>query len=853
MSSELEALQKQLRESERLREEEQRLREEAERLRQEAQQREQETQRLREYEKQRYDRRTGKTTLPEFLDACHKHLCLGLTIQPDTTQSTQGDAANADNKPRPDRILPCPDFDAQQARMWEDLMESEFVLEPHFTSLHTLEESGEAVRRRQMGSELDLNNFARFTVEDPVSQIIERLSKDNVLRDRFGLKGSVKFENHSNTLSPDRTTEEMQSLSISDKPRRSKRLQAHTNESGRTKSSKSSESVTKSSRPRADQFCVYNTGGEGETEHRVAALTIEYKAPHKLTLGHIYEGLAEMNLDEVVEEGENESVAIRCRRLVAAVITQGFSYMVKAGLEYGEIYTGEATIFLRIPDDPSTVYYSLSVPKGDVGASTGWDERGKEPNRLHMTAVGQAVAFTLRALQTPPRGAQWTNNAVRQLKTWNVVVREVEDAVADDEVPSSEYRPSQAGTQDIIRSPIQFRPRKKNKLVGTCDSNTSSFSSNDDDHHDTPSRPRRPSNSGNSHTFPNPPSKSSGGGGKKGAYSGAHRQRNLGRFCTPNCLMGMLNDGELDQQCPNVEEHGQSRHQLNRYTFMRHIRELLRDQLDYCEEMNVHGARGALFKVKLPGFGYTVAAKGTGIECVEDLMHESTIYHRLLPLQGKCVSVHLGDTKVDSILYYAGAVRIVYMMFLSFGGFQLQSPIPPNVADEAICGLHAIHQLGVLQGDPAARNILVHRDRPGITWIDFERAEFIRPRAVLGSLSPNRKRKVSWPHKEEKPHRKDSKRTPVSEIRQAETELAKLAVKQRVVTTDADLTALAVLTRPGTLPNQLTSAVDVASATEITQEATSSQTTTSTSILGVNNAASFGGYSPGGGHIGCET
>jgi hypothetical protein len=35
------------------------------------------------------------------------------------------------------------------------------------------------------------------------------------------------------------------------------------------------------------------------------------------------------------------------------------------------------------------------------------------------------------------------------------------------------------------------------------------------------------------------------------------------------------------------------------------------NQLDYCEEINMHGARGALFKVKLPGFGYTVAAKGT--------------------------------------------------------------------------------------------------------------------------------------------------------------------------------------------------------------------------------------------------
>jgi hypothetical protein len=132
MPSEPETLRKQLQEAERLREEEQRLREE---------------------DRHRYERRTGKKTVPEFLDACHTHLCLGLTIQPDSTQSTQGDAANAENKPRPDRILPWAEFDAEQAHTWETLMESSFVLERHFTSLHTLEESGEAVRRRQMGSE----------------------------------------------------------------------------------------------------------------------------------------------------------------------------------------------------------------------------------------------------------------------------------------------------------------------------------------------------------------------------------------------------------------------------------------------------------------------------------------------------------------------------------------------------------------------------------------------------------------------------------------------------------------------------------------------------------------------------
>jgi len=114
---------------------------------------------------------------------------------------------------------------------------------------------------------------------------------------------------------------------------------------------------------------------------------------------------------------------------------------------------------------------------------------------------------------------------------------------------------------------------------------------------------------------------------------------------------------------------------------MRHIRELLCNQLDYCEEMNMHGASGALFKVKLPGFVYTVAVKGTGVECARDLIYETKIYRRLLPLQGKCVTVHLGDTKIDSLLYYVGVVRIVHMMFLSFGGFPLRSPIDKKICD----------------------------------------------------------------------------------------------------------------------------------------------------------------------------
>ncbi len=121
---------------------------------------------------------------------------------------------------------------------------------------------------------------------------------------------------------------------------------------------------------------------------------------------------------------------------------------------------------------------------------------------------------------------------------------------------------------------------------------------------------------------------------------------------------------------------------------------------------------------------------------------------------------------MENLLYYAGAVRIVHMMFLRSGGFPIRSPIPLTLADDAIRGLQAMHQLGVLQEDPRARNILVHPDRPGTTWIDFERAAFISPRVILGSLSTNRKRKLG-PQEEVKCQNERSGKASLREIGKA--------------------------------------------------------------------------------------
>lgn len=110
-------------------------------------------------------------------------------------------------------------------------------------------------------------------MEDHVSKIIEELYSDPRLRQTFGLRGSIRFENHSNTLSPEWELEKrMQNIDIRGRPQRcSPRLAAREQSEPSTIATRGPPPA-RSSRPRADQFCVYNNPSQSsESIHRVAA------------------------------------------------------------------------------------------------------------------------------------------------------------------------------------------------------------------------------------------------------------------------------------------------------------------------------------------------------------------------------------------------------------------------------------------------------------------------------------------------------------------------------------------------------------------------------------------------------
>ncbi|KAF2461757.1 hypothetical protein BDY21DRAFT_329543 [Lineolata rhizophorae] len=606
---------------------------------------------------------------------------------------------------------------------------------------------GKIVRRRMMSSELDLHHFERSTVHDQISLIVSQLHEKDELRKAFRLEGSVQFENHSNTLSQDADIEEgMQSMSEpGPRRRRSPRLLEQERQSGSQRASAIPASAvvsaqqTKSARPRADQFCVYNISSDSQRAgSRIPAFVIEYKAPHKLTLGHIYEGLEEMDLAEVVRSKDTDGPKEHCRRLVAAAITQAFSYMVRAGLEFGCVCNGEASIFLRIPEDPRTVLFFLSVPKGDMWATPlGGRRMATRTIGCISLQLGKMLAFTLQSLKKPPRSHSWRDRAFEQLKIWKVIYHDLLKAIPADEAPSSEYRPPRQ--EAFFRaSPIRLRPRRHVLSAQSCSSyDRLGRRETDEDGSDpeTPSRPPRSAPSRATRPF------EGSGSSTERLTSGSSTGQ---QYCTQECLRSLVDGRPLDKSCPNVNEHGREHHQIDGLMFCALIRQQLAQDLDSnFEPIGRHRSRGVPFMVRLASHGYTLVAKCSPIDFVPHMMHEAIVYDRLRPIQGIHVPVYLGSIHLVRPYYYDAIAYLTHAMFLSFGGMPIHKQISTancaQVTDQAVVCIRAIHNLQVLHRDLKPRNVVRDPVTGRVMILDFERAEERVPRPVLGTIAPNRK------------------------------------------------------------------------------------------------------------------
>ena len=703
---------------------------------------------------------TRPTTLTEYLSLCHEHLSESITVQTDKSLSTKGDPSNAKGKLRPYFLKPWKKFIDTQRETLETLYAfyPSAKMAQQFESRHSIKAQAKNVASSKLASELDLVNNQRNIVETPVTRIVEHLQQLDDIRDEFGLGEGIKFHNHQNELNEVSSLNEV-----------TQQLEAQQLDSSAPRHSGLSVPYC-----RPDQVCVYTTSEKAKKP----ALIIEYKAPHKVTCAHLRYVLdperSPLVLERVINRVNMPASSdtegyfrYHAERLVAAVISQAFSYMVGCGTQYGYVSTGEAFIFLRIKPEKNanTAYYHLSIPNADVKAQK--EQFPGTEEYLNRTAVSQVLAISLHAVKSVREPYEWREPVSKALKTWEVdyeaILKEIPQTpeTADKSSPYVPKTYSLVVSDDLRNIRNRLRSSKATHNDSPIQNHQGTPPSSDDEFSpsNTPTRPKgvprgKQAPRGQRGQRSKPPN------GAAPSSRGGQRRA----FCTQLCLQGLAQGGPLDRQCPNVLDHYEegytgNLHQLSGEEFRMLLGEQLRrGRGDACQPLWMQGARGALFRVILTSHGYTVVGKGTVTAYIKDLRHEAEVYRRLVALQAIHIPICLGSIDLDSPFYYDTGVRIMHFLLLSWAGKCLdESKTAPSTdrqtwTSDLVRAVNAIHGAGVLHQDIRMPNLLWNEETKRVMVIDFEGAEIVKAKAVrqaLAPISPNRKRKRAVVTKED--------------------------------------------------------------------------------------------------------
>ncbi|KAI0112026.1 hypothetical protein GGR51DRAFT_507737 [Nemania sp. FL0031] len=673
-----------------------------------------------------------RTTLSEYIEACHELMFSQFKVETNPKLTTTGLMTNPQNKLCPTNLRPWPDFLQEQRTAFgrlEDAFSSETEL---FWSRAYLAVQGEKTSERIINSEKALESFLHYAVEDPVMDIMKALKKVDSFMNPYDIGNGIVFENHPSAISFD--ADEVVSRQAASPPPRTPGHGVDLNQL------------------RPDQICVYRS----ERSTRTMLYVSEYKAPHKLNPPHLRKGLRPMNMyKEVVNrktiptradpEGQFQYHA---ERLTAAALTQIYHYMIMGGLEFGLLTTGEAIVFLKIDwKEPEILYYHLAEPEFEVNAHP--------DNFRYCTAVGQYLAFTLIALglrgQRQVHGQDEVEQVKMNLKRWagdfESTLRSIPANERQPPDSFSGYAPTTYSTFD--RSPIVVRNRNGRPQT------------------DEPAmiEPRRdPSESSDDGSSQNLPDTLSPAPTVRRSQRilvqrppGGHGQGR--QYCTQKCLLGLVNGGLLDPLCPNVTSHRRDGetfadyahhpHPVRHDEWLRQLSQQLAKSLDQgVVKLGIQGARGVLFQVTMLAYEYTFICKGTVPTFIPNLKHEAAVYERLKPVQGISVPVFLGAIDLRSVnrtYYYDHRVYIIYMTFLSWGGYslytmQIEQDEKEKLEASLSRALQAIHQEGVVHEDVRMPNILHNPETGGIMLIDFERSTLLDgPRRPFGKIVPNKR------------------------------------------------------------------------------------------------------------------
>ncbi|KAI1422030.1 hypothetical protein F5Y12DRAFT_800159 [Xylaria sp. FL1777] len=215
------------------------------------------------------------------------------------------------------------------------------------------------------------------------------------------------------------------------------------------------------------------------------------------------------------------------------------------------------------------------------------------------------------------------------------------------------------------------------------------------------------------------------------------------RYCTQKCLLGLVGNGSLDQNCPKVIFHTTNssgvNHPVTHAQWLQLLEEQLRKSLNNgIMPLNSESARGVLFQVTLLAYGYTFVSKDTIETFVGDLKHEAAVSGRLRPLQGRSLLVFLGAIDLrpmKKVYYYDHRVYVIYLTLLSWAGpslhkLEIMDGGVQQIQKKMTRCLRSIHRQGVAHTEVEVTNMLVDPETKQVVLIDFERALLLEPPSI---------------------------------------------------------------------------------------------------------------------------
>ncbi|CAK7228839.1 hypothetical protein SCUCBS95973_007016 [Sporothrix curviconia] len=666
-------LRRQKEEERRQKEEERRQKEEERRQKEEERRQKDEERRQKEEErrqKEELQQLQNPTALLTYLSLVDEHLFRSLAVESDPNKTSAPGTTDVSGRCYPQRFVPWTDFDTLHASLFEQL-ETTLGSDEVFPSRNAMQALGED-SSPLMSDEMDLRPFLRSAVEKPAASIVTQY----LAKTRHATLSRFKFRNSSYGM-------DLRGLGAD--------VAEATGDGGRPKKKRIPSPVKTIGKPDRWGFATHRSGQEIDTH----VLVGEYKAAHKLRATKLEAVLAQSPAtnffaaaareDEQTNQDDLEAAAATTtttntqtttrngRIFVARVLCQAYHYMISSGLEYGYVASGEALVFLRVPEnDANTLYYFwrafASPARGAVSRPASVPTRPPQ-----NTAAAYLASLALLGLQSSKRPKAWIDER-------------------ESDLPRKRGRSPDANAEggDDVEDETDITDATGHPLLPFC---------------------------------------------TQACLLGLARRQPLDDAC-PNVHLhrAARQDGLLQgtQQPGHEDRHPLTADQLRE----RLEKQAAADdtvRIRSLEAARLYGRCGVLVRVTVAGFGYTMVAKGVMPEYEHVLAHELAIYSQLAGVQGvqgRLVPVCLGIVELpDTFDPGPGHTFLSQMLLLSFAGVDLShlAAIPYNIdaQHELDRTTRELQMLGLYNEDVRTHNCAWNAEAQRVMHFDFDQAEFI--------------------------------------------------------------------------------------------------------------------------------